>query len=48
MVLIVSATGRLTSVVYGVLSTVTQVEVGRPISISGTTEELSLIKLNLV
>jgi hypothetical protein len=47
MALTVSATGRLTSVVYGVPSTATQVEVSRPIGISGTTEELSLIKLRL-
>jgi hypothetical protein len=45
--LTVSATGRLTSVVYGVPSTVTQVEVSRPIGISGATE-LSQIKLHLV
>jgi hypothetical protein len=44
MALTVSATGRLASVVYGVPSTVTKVEVSRTIGISGTTEELSLIK----
>jgi hypothetical protein len=48
MALTVSTTAKLTTVVCGVPSTVTGIEVSRPIGISGPTEELSLIRLYLV